>query len=372
MSPENALQVLVVDDSALYRKIVQGVLSEIPGASVAGVAQNGKIALTKIEQLNPDLITLDIEMPEMDGLEVLSLLSRTTAPPGVIILSDHSVEGAQVTLKALERGAFDFIPKPRHATLAENHEQLKQSLSEAITAFKRVRHIQRILRPTKAAPLQEKRPLSDCPDASVQTKHATFSRMVRPDINAVAIGISTGGPAALPRVITKLPKNCPVPIFIVQHMPPIFTQALAGKLDSMSAVEVKEAQDKETVRPGVAYIAPGGLHMGIAAQPGHNGPVIRVVDTPPLNNCKPSVDHLFFSVAEHYKAHALGVIMTGMGSDGTEGLKRMKERGAAVIAQDEASSVVYSMPRKPVEAGIVDRIVSLEKIADEIRRILGR
>ncbi|MDZ7698945.1 MAG: chemotaxis response regulator protein-glutamate methylesterase [Deltaproteobacteria bacterium] len=372
MPQEDTLQVLVVDDSALYRRVVQDVLAEIPGVAVVGVAQNGRIALKKIEQLHPDLITLDIEMPEMDGLETLSHLHGATPGPGVIILSDHSVEGARFTLKALELGAFDFVPKPREGTLEENHERLKKSLSEAITAFKRVRYVQKILKPQESSIVRREKTMLDGPVAHGKVKTIPFSWAGQWDIKAVAIGISTGGPAALPRVITKLPENFPVPLFIVQHMPPIFTQALAAKLNSRSAIEVKEGQDGETVRSGVAYIAPGGLHMGIASRPDHTGPIIRVVDTPPVNNCKPSVDHLFFSIAEHYKEHALGVIMTGMGSDGTEGLKRMKEWGAAVIAQDEASSVVYSMPRKPVEEGIVDRIVPLEKIADEIRRILDR
>lgn len=369
MPKEETLRVLVVDDSALYRKIVQRVLEEIPDVSVVGIAQNGRIALAKAAQLSPDVITLDIEMPEMGGLEALSHLNRMTPRPGVIILSTHSIEGARVTLKALDLGAFDFIPKPLSRDLAENHDLLKKSLSTVIAAFRRVRHVQDILQQSQPSPAAKEvpSPFSAIPDIRGNT---TPRSSVMKEIRAVAIGISTGGPAALPRVLTKLPAACRVPIFIVQHMPPLFTQALAAKLDSVSAMTVKEAEDVEKVREGVVYLAPGGMHMAVASGPSSDETIIRVVDAPPLNNCKPSVDHLFFSIAEHYHGHSLGVIMTGMGFDGTNGLKRMKEEGALILAQDEASSVVYSMPRRPVEEGIVDLIVPLDNIADEICRLL--
>ncbi len=360
------LKVLVVDDTVVYRKIVSDVLQELPDVEVVGTAHNGKSAMLKIKTLKPDLLTLDIEMPEMNGLQVLEQL-RTEAPHvGAIMLSTLTQQGGAMTMQALELGAFDFIPKPQSGTMAENRVLVKDAIAPMLKAFRRSQEIKSKLSAfSKGTPVV--RPLRRPPPRSGVSR--SLSQPGKASI--IAIGISTGGPNALSQMLPKIPGDIGVPIVIVQHMPPLFTQSLAKSLDSKCKLEVREAQNGEPLLPNVVYIAPGGKQMKIIAGGDGKQRVIKITDDPPENNCKPSVDYLFRSVADHYVGRATGVIMTGMGSDGTAGLKLMKNNGATVIAQDESSCVVFGMPKEPIESGLADIIAPLDIIAAEITKTVS-
>lgn len=359
MSDSQKLKVLVVDDSIMYRRIVQDILESFPSVEIVGTAENGKAALSKASVLKPDLLILDIEMPEMDGLEVLEHIKNGLSHTAAVVFSTYTTEGARITLRALELGAFDFIPKPGFGRLEENRDLFKTQIGPMIEALVRLKAgksaIASVPGPHRVKPVP-------IPPA-ISRKREHLSR-------AVGIGISTGGPMALTKLIPKIPADIGVPIFIVQHMPPLFTHALATKLDAISRIAVKEAADGLAVCANTAYIAPGGKQMRIARSVQNGHLEIQVTDDPPENNCKPSVDYLFRSMSRHYGKSVTGVIMTGMGSDGTEGLRQMKQMGAWIIAQSESTCAVYGMPRKPVEMGIVDVIAPLDLMADEICRTL--
>lgn len=370
------LRVLVVDDTIVYRKIVSDVLSSIPGVMVVGSANNGKIALARIQSLKPDLITLDVEMPEMNGLQVLEQIRTGNLDTEAIMLSTLTVKGGEMTIKALELGAFDFIPKPQEGTMAENMASVTALLTPMIrTIQKRIETKKRIREKYQAGkPLARPATPLDIPQpprTESRTIHARpFSSGVRSKSEIVAIGISTGGPNALARMMPMLPADVNVPIVIVQHMPPIFTQSLANSLNAKCSIAVREAKHGDILEPNVALIAPGGKQMRIAAHGDGKRRMVQITDDPPLNSCKPSADYLFFSVATHYVGRATGVIMTGMGSDGTKGLKLMRENGAGIIAQSEETCTVFGMPKEPIESGIVDTIAPLDRIAEEIVKTL--
>ena len=354
---------LVVDDTVIYRKIVSDLLAEMSEVEVVGVAHNGRIAISKIKALKPDLITLDIEMPEVNGLEVLEYLREFTPGTGAVMLSTLTSKGGEMTMQALELGAFDFIPKPQSGTMAENKKAVKDALQPILKAFVNRKGIKNIL----SGVMKKGRVHGGGSDRIV--RHACKRAGTRREKSEIiGIGISTGGPNALAAMMPGIPSNIDVPILIVQHMPPIFTQSLAKSLNSRCAIEVREAVNGEFLTPGTALIAPGGKQMKIVAGADGRRRVIKITDDPPENSCKPSVDYLFRSIAHHYVGRATGVIMTGMGSDGTTGLKLMKRNGAVIIAQDEPSCIVYGMPKAPVEAGIADIVAPLEKIAAEITR----
>jgi two-component system chemotaxis response regulator CheB len=360
------LKVLVVDDSLLYRKVLSDLLGELPGVQVVGAAPNGRIALSRIPALQPDLLTLDVEMPEMDGLEVLQAIQDQGLEVGVIMCSTLTQRGSDTTIAALERGAFDFIAKPQGASLEENRRILQSTLAPLVQAFARRRSIRKILQGHPPPPTQgERRPK---PAAAPCRPEGGASR--RRLSRVVGIGVSTGGPAALARMLPQLPADLGTPVLIVQHMPPLFTRSLAQSLDAKCALKVEEAADGMPIRPNVALIAPGGRHMKVVAGPEPGRKIIRITDAPPENSCRPSVDYLFRSLAEHYGEQTTAVIMTGMGSDGTAGLRLLKSRGATVIAQDEATCVVYGMPREPIEAGVVDVVAPLSALAAEICRTI--
>jgi two-component system chemotaxis response regulator CheB len=365
---KNPLRVLVVDDTVVYRKTVSDVLAEIPGVEVVGTANNGRIAMMKIASLKPDLITLDIEMPEMNGLDVLRALKTEAPDVGAIVLSTLTHKGGELTIKALELGAFDYITKPETGSIEESKRTIKKILELLLRSFSRHLEMKKILRGAnygKAYPADE---LTGQPDLRTSRYSATAStralRKTKAEI--VGIGISTGGPKALSEMMPRIPANINVPILIVQHMPPMFTSSLAKSLNARCAIEVKEAEDGEVIRPNVAFIAPGGKQMKVVAGADGLSRIIRITDDPPENSCKPSVDYLFRSIAEHYVGRSAGVIMTGMGSDGTLGLRLMKKNGSFIIAQDEPSCVVFGMPKKPIDEGIVDIIAPLDRLADEI------
>ncbi len=370
MSESPLLKVLVVDDTIIYRKIVSDVLKEIPGVKVLGTAQNGKIALSMIEKFKPDLITLDVEMPEMNGLQVLEELKRRKINVGVIMVSTLTHRGAETTMKALELGAFYFIPKPDSGTMEENKKTIKNAISPIIKAFASKKRIKKMLSKggTKGTGLAGS--TREAAQQKVQKIPGAARRVKSIKSEVVAIGVSTGGPNALAEVIPRLPRNLGVPVLIVQHMPPLFTECLAKNLDSKSKLKVVEAKDRMPIEPDTVYIAPGGKQMKITGMTGNKNKLIKITDDPPENNCKPSADYLFRSIAHTYKNKATGVIMTGMGSDGTLGLKLMKRFGATIIAQNEETCVVFGMPKKPIEEGIADVVAPLNKIADEIVKTL--
>lgn len=366
MINDRPLKVLIVDDTIVYRKIVSDVLSDLPGIEVVGSAYNGKAAINKIASLKPDLLTLDIEMPEMNGLEVLEYIQEKGLDVGAVMLSTLTHEGGEMTMKALDLGAFDFILKPQEGNMAENTQALKKTILPILRAFARRNEVKHLLNgkiDSKTAN-KEDTYLSKS-DQVVQRMHAITDRL-RQKSEIIAIGISTGGPKALAQMLPSLPSNLGAPILIVQHMPPMFTMSLAKSLDAKCSFNVREAKDGEPVLSNVAFIAPGGKQMKIMAGADGKSRVIKITDDPPENNCKPSVDYLFRSIAHHYVGRATGVIMTGMGSDGFLGLELMKRTGATIIAQNDETSVVYGMPKKPIDAGIVDIIAPLDMIANEI------
>jgi two-component system chemotaxis response regulator CheB len=366
MLENTKLKVLIVDDTIVYRKIVSDVLTEIPSVEVVGTAHNGKAALTKIASLKPDLLTLDIEMPEMNGLKVLEELKQRGSEVGVIMLSTLTLEGGVLTMKALELGAFDFIPKPSADTMAENRQIVKNAMAPILKEFMRNRSIRSILY-SKAPEKTFKKYDSLASNKPVVKSPRVFkASILKSKSEIVAIGISTGGPKALAEMLPQIPINIGVPILIVQHMPPVFTQSLATSLNSKCEIQVKEAIDGEPVEPNIAYIAPGGKQMKIEAGSDGKKRIIKITNDPPENSCRPSADYLFRSVADHYVGRATGVIMTGMGIDGTKGLQQMKENGATVIAQNENSCVVYGMPKIPIESGLADIVSPLNRIASEI------
>lgn len=364
MNYKKPLRVLVVDDTVFYRKAVSDVLSEIPDVEVVGTANNGKIAMSKIVSLRPDILTLDIEMPEMNGLDVLASLRSDAPEVGAIVLSTLTHKGSELTMQALELGAFDFITKPETTSMEDSKKEIKNSLASMLKAFSRREEIKRILRGKSS--IRELAPKGSSPSdlGNVVARMKGIGRRIKAEI--VGIGISTGGPRALSQMMPKIPPDINVPILIVQHMPPIFTQSLAKSLDSKCEIEVREAIDGEIVQSNRALIAPGGKQMKIVAAPDGKNRIVRITDDPPENSCKPSVDYLFRSIAQHYVGRSAGVIMTGMGSDGVLGLKLMKRSGSIVIAQDEASCVVYGMPKEAIEKGIPDIITPLDGIAREI------
>ncbi len=354
------LRVLIVDDTALYRKILRDVLENIPGVQVVGTAYNGKIALEKIDMLQPDLVTLDVEMPEMNGLQTLEHLRLRKQKPRVIMVSSLTKKDAMVTMRALHLGAFDFITKPDGGSIASNVKELTEQFTPKIEAL--LRQKQASVHPSYSVTPKDQSARSYSPPTG------TIKTPPRP--RAVVVGISTGGPKALGEIIPRFPANFPVPIYIVQHMPPVFTRALAESLNKKSSITVVEAENNMTGQPGHVYIAPGNKQMKII----HNGPfgAIQLTDDPPENFCKPSADYLFRSAGKTFGAHVLGVIMTGMGRDGTKGLEVMKQEGAYVIAQDQETSTVFGMPMEAIKAGVVDEVLPLQQIPDKIIQIVTK
>ncbi len=357
---DHNIRVMVVDDTVTYRKIVTDVLTSMPGIEVVGTAPNGKIALAKIEQLRPDVLTLDLEMPEMDGLDVLRHLKQSDRQVGAIVLSGASKHGANATLAALDLGAFDFVPKPAGGNAEENTKILARDLRPRIEAFARKMRVADLLHGSIA------KAQSDANDVAQRMQRITNGGPTE----VVAVGISTGGPQALNQMLPKLPADLSAPVLIVQHMPPVFTKSLADHLNKLCALTVSEAVDGQPVVPGHILIAPGGKHMKVVRDT--MATTVQLTHDPHENSCRPSVDYLFRSVARVYGASAVGVIMTGMGNDGALGCRQMKQRGAAIIAQDEASCVVFGMPREPIDEGIVDVVAPLDEIAEQVDRLVRR
>ncbi len=358
-------RVLVVDDTVLFRRVISDALSGIDNVEVAGSASNGKLALSRLRTLAPDVMTLDMEMPEMNGLEVLEAMKASGSQTGVIVLSSHTVRGGALTIRALELGAFDFVTKPEGGSAQESMLQLRNRMQPILRAFERRKEIRSILSGTAPKPVTATSPPSSVREASAPPRRTRG--IVAP---LVLIGVSTGGPAALAELLPSIPAQFKAPIFIVQHMPPLFTKALAQSLQLKCAIRVKEASDGEIAENGCAYIAPGGRHMKLAPVPA-GGIMISLSDDPPENNCRPSVDCLFRSAALHFPGRSVAAILTGMGNDGAHGFKLLKRGGCYTIAQDEATCIVFGMPREAILTGAVDTVAPLSNIAPAIIRAVN-
>jgi len=349
------IKVLIVDDSAVIRKVLGDLLREDPDIEVVGTAANGKLALQELQRLQPDVVTLDIEMPEMNGLETVQHIRQRDTKLPIIMCSSLTADGASHTLDALAFGASDYVTKPsshgintREVVGAELLQKIKTLASSP-------------LRPVEAA-----RPVSTISPIVAPTPPGTLHLSA----DAIAIGVSTGGPNALAELLPRLPADLSVPVFIVQHMPPIFTKLLAERLDSQCRIRIVEAEHDQEVKAGTAYLAPGGKHMEVRRVLGRT--VISLNDGPPENSCKPAVDVFFRSFAKTYGPHAFAVILTGMGQDGLKGCEQIKAAGGSILAQERASCAVWGMPGAVMAAGLARAALSLPEIAGEISAISVR
>jgi len=335
---------LIVDDSVVFRSFMRRCLDGLDHIEVIGTASDGEMALRQISKLNPDLVTLDMEMPLMHGIEVLKALQRDAPDTKVIVVASETETNAERTFEMLAAGACDFIIKP-DASNANAQEQLARRLQRCSRLARSVAQVIRVKGKARA----------------VKSIAFVKPKAFRPDI--IAIGSSTGGPEALSHVISGLPADLPVPVVITQHMPKLFVQSLASRLDKESALNCKVAEEGMVLAKGNVYLAPGEIHMEVVKQ--GMKMVVRLVDGPKLHHCKPAVDIMFFSLARLAPlVKTLTVVLTGMGSDGAEGAKRIKQGAGFVLVQDEASSAVWGMPGATVKAGASDQVLGLNKIAD--------
>ena len=359
------IRVLIVDDAVVLRRMLTQVIEQDDELEVAGVAANGKIALQKIPQCNPDILTLDVEMPEMDGIATLRELRKTYPRLPVVMCSTLTARGAATTIDALSAGATDYVTKPANVgSVLEGLELMRDQLVPKIKA---------IMGKTAQGPATgSARPRPGATPASGTSAGALRAVKAAPrvpfvgPVDAIAIGCSTGGPNALNDLFSALPSAPPVPMFVTQHMPPLFTSFLAERLSRCGPVRVHEGKEGMTVLPGNAYLAPGGYHM-IAKREGTTVK-LHLNEEPPENSCRPAVDVMFRSLANVYGGHVLGAVLTGMGADGTRGAAVLREKGAFVMAQDQATSVVWGMPGTLVEAGLADAVLPLSQIPVELHR----
>jgi len=345
------LRALIIDDSVVFRSFMRRCLNDIEGIEVVGTASDGKMALRQIEQLKPDVLTLDMEMPQMGGIEVLKQLQAKAPEICVIVVSCETETDAERTIEALESGACDFIIKPKPSSQDAQVELTKQ-LSRRLFSAQSVGRVVRGKRMVR------------------ETRAASFSKPVsfRPDV--IAIGSSTGGPAALSTLFSALPGTIPVPMTITQHMPKLFVQSLASRLDKESRLNVVVAENGMILKPGHVYIAPGEIHMEVVRK--GVGLAARLVDGTKMHHCKPAVDRTFYALAKLSPVvKTLAIVLTGMGVDGADGAKKIGESKGYVIAQDEASSTVWGMPGSTVKAGAANDVLPLDQIAGAITQITG-
>jgi two-component system chemotaxis response regulator CheB len=357
------IRVLIVDDAVVVRRIVSDVLSGDPEIEVAGIAANGKIALSRIAQVNPDIVTLDVEMPEMNGLEALAEIRKLYPKLPVIMFSTLTERGASATLDALALGASDYVTKPANVgSVNIAMQRIRDELIPKIKAF--CGHLAAGLRDTRPPPAEAAWPLQKAVAPRLFTEKIVTAPLTRGRIDILAIGVSTGGPNALSDLLPTLPGNLPVPIVIVQHMPPYFTKLLAGRLNEKSAISVAEGQMGDLLQPGKALLAPGDYHM-LLEKTG-NEVRIKTNQGPQENSCRPAVDPLFRTVAKVYGANSLAVVLTGMGQDGLIGCEHIKEAGGQIVVQDETTSVVWGMPGYVAKAGMAEKVLPLNQIGTEI------
>lgn len=347
-----AVKVLVVDDSGFFRRRVSEILSADPNIQVIGTANNGREAIDQALALKPDVITMDYEMPMMDGITAVRHIMQRCPTP-VLMFSSLTHEGARVTLDALDAGAVDYLPK-NFEDISRNPEKVKQLLCEKVHTIARSNRRYSAFSPAAAvAPA----PAPAAPAAGGRSETAAAAKPKRKNYRLVAIGTSTGGPVALQRVLTQLPANFPAPLVLIQHMPAAFTKAFAERLDKLCKIRVKEAEDGDQLRPGLALLAPGGKQMMIDGRG-----AVRILPGDERLNYKPCVDITFGSAAKSYGDKVLAVVLTGMGADGREGARLLKQGGSQVWAQDEASCVIYGMPMAIVKANLADAVYGLDDI----------
>jgi two-component system chemotaxis response regulator CheB len=382
------VRVMVVDDSTIFRRMLCQVLEEDPRIEVVTTAINGATAMLKLAHFRPDVITLDLEMPVLDGFGVLDRLREMPDAPRVVVVSAVDARSQQATLTALERGAVDFLVKPSTSGLDASLAELRRSVPDRIVAIARGGVVNAPTPPAEPTRAQRATASDEFLGraigrdvASPQTiasggVSARGSGRPRPraGVRAVVIGVSTGGPQALAQLVPQLPADLPVPVLLVQHMPPKFTTSLAESLDRKSVVTVREATGGEALEPGHVYLAPGGRHLVVRSGPDAR-PRTALDDGPPENSCRPAADVLFRTAVDVFGGDVLAVVLTGMGEDGARGCEVVRARGGFVIAQDEATSVLYGMPRRVAEIGAADEILPLDGIARaivEITRVGGR
>lgn len=349
-------RVLVVDDSTVIRKILSEALSSDPQIEVCGTAAHGRIALQKIPQLNPDIITLDMEMPEMDGLETLREIRKNHAKLPVVMFSTLTQQGASATMEALALGASDYVTKPANVgSVNEAIAAIRRELSPKIKALCNVAE-------------QPRRPISTRPASIATRQTAKLNTNVDPRTCVLAIGSSTGGPNALQELLADIPADFSIPILVVQHMPPVFTKHLADRLNQLSPLTVKEAQHGDAIRAGGVWIAPGDSHMTL--QKVGKSLTVQLDQGPPENSCRPAVDVLFRSCAKAFGQNTLSVVLTGMGRDGLRGAEAIRQAGGRVLVQDEASSIVWGMPRAVAESGLANAVIPLNQMRQHISKLV--
>ncbi len=350
---DKKIRVLIVDDSALIRRIIQNVLAEDPEIEIVGTAKDGIDALKKATELNPDIITLDVEMPLMDGLSCLeNLLKQGTY--GIIMVSSFAKDRTTATIRALELGAFDFITKSGNIFDMSSQNKQNEIIDKVKLAYRTLKRNQLFYNVRKK---------------ETQENLESIKKPNKMEY-VIALGISTGGPRALSEILPEFPGDIPAAIVVVQHMPPGFTASLAARLNETCRLSVKEAEDNDELKAGHVYIAPGDNHLIFNSEGGKL--IIRLIKTPPVGGLRPNVDVMMTSLAETDFKPIIGVIMTGMGNDGSKGLKKLKEnKDAFVIAQDESTSVVFGMPRSAIDSGVVDKTVPLQEIPTCIMNYMG-
>ncbi|EOX4945304.1 chemotaxis response regulator protein-glutamate methylesterase [Vibrio alginolyticus] len=362
-----AIKVLVVDDSSFFRRRVSEIINSESRLEVIDVAVNGREAVEKAKSLKPDVITMDIEMPVMDGITAVREI-MAAAPTPILMFSSLTHDGAKATLDALDAGALDFLPK-KFEDIARNREEAVSLLQQRVIQIASKRAFMRrpIARPTASTSTTTRSlgsrtasPVTPTPTRPAATKYRASGKKYQ----LTAIGTSTGGPVALQKILTRLPMNYPHPIVLIQHMPATFTAAFASRLNTLCKIQVKEAQDGDVLQPGVAYLAPGGKQMMVDGRAG--AARLRIIDGGDRMNYKPCVDVTFGSAAKVYSDKVLSLVLTGMGADGREGARMLKSAGSTIWAQDEESCVVYGMPQAVAKAGISSEDLPLDRIAERM------
>ncbi|EKO3931409.1 chemotaxis response regulator protein-glutamate methylesterase [Vibrio fluvialis] len=368
-----AIRVLVVDDSSFFRRRVSEIINSESRLEVIDVATNGREAVDKAQRLKPDVITMDIEMPVMDGITAVREIMASNPTP-ILMFSSLTHDGAKATLDALDAGALDFLPK-KFEDIARNRDEAVALLQQRVLQIAAKKAFMRrpvVSRPAVSSPaptsgsslLNRTQPMTPSLSSSRPVAAATRFKASGKKYQLTAIGTSTGGPVALQKILTKLPANYPHPIVLIQHMPATFTAAFASRLNSLCKIEVKEAEDGDVLRPGVAYLAPGGKQMMLEGRPG--AAKLRIIDGGERMNYKPCVDVTFGSASKVYGDKVLSMVLTGMGADGREGARMLKNAGATIWAQDEDSCVVYGMPQAVAKAGISSEDLPLDRIAERM------
>lgn len=381
------VKVLVVDDSAFFRRRVTEILENNTSIQVIGSANNGEEAVAQSRSLKPDVITMDIEMPVMNGIDAVKAIMSSSYPCPILMFSSLTHEGATATLNALEAGAADFLPK-KFEDIARNRDDAVKTLQDRVLALAKQPIRRRPAQPAPRASVSAPRESTSEPKTALdrirqrnkelqsQRENQAFAARsagaltVNRAYQILAIGTSTGGPVALQKILTQLPANFPYPIIMVQHMPAAFTKAFSQRLDGLCQITVREAEDGDSLKPGVAYLAPGGKQLLVEGRPGSAR--LRVKDdTTGRVTYKPSVDLTFASLSKVYMGKVLGIILTGMGADGRDGSRMLKNQGATIWAQDQASCVVYGMPQAVTQAGISTRSIGLDDVPSAIMKEVG-